>query len=158
MVPKYGHSTKPRGDWKDWYDSRAHVNGRFAITLPTIVIPKGKKEATGTIILTPRDNDIRGFYNTYDEFTIPFDLDDDYPKRYPDLVIKIKGLAGSTNVDSTDIQVIDDEKLSSRLDLSFSPASLSKDAGPTPVTVTAALDGGTLSVGSNLYLSFCQYH
>ena len=153
---KYEHSTKPRGDWKDWYDSRAHVNGRFAITLPTIVIPKGKKEATGTIILTPRDNDIRGFYNTYDEFTIPFDLDDDYPKRYPDLVIKIKGLAGGTNVDSTDIQVIDDEKLSSRLDLSFSPASLSKDAGPTPVTVTAALNGGTLQSDQTFTLVFAN--
>ena len=153
---RYEPSTKPRGDWKDWYDSRAHVNGRFAITLPTIVIPKGKKEATGTIILTPRDNDIRGFYNTYDEFTIPFDLDDDYPKRYPDLVIKIKGLAGSTNVDSTDIQVIDDEKLSSRLDLSFSPASLSKDAGPTPVTVTAALNGGTLQSDQTFTLVFAN--
>ncbi len=152
----YENSIKPRGDWKDWYDSRAHVNDRFAITLPTIVIPKGKKEATGTITLTPKDNDIRGFYNTYDEFTIPFDLDDDYPKRYPDLVIKIKGLAGSTNVDSTDIQVIDDEKLSSRLDLSFSPASLSKDAGPTPVTVTAALNGGTLQSDQTFTLVFAN--
>ena len=153
---EYSRDNRPRGDWKDWYDSRAHVNDRFAITLPTIVIPKGKKEATGTIILTPRDNDIRGFYNTYDEFTIPFDLDDDYPKRYPDLVIKIKGLAGGTNVDSTDIQVIDDEKLSSRLDLSFSPASLSKDAGPTPVTVTAALNGGTLSSDQTFTLVFAN--
>ena len=152
----YENSIKPRGDWKDWYDSRAHVNDRFAITLPTIVIPKGKKEATGTITLTPKDNDIRGFYNTYDEFTIPFELDDDYPKRYPDLVIKIKGLAGSTNVDSTDIQVIDDEKLSSRLDLSFSPASLSKDAGPTPVTVTAALNGGTLQSDQTFTLVFAN--
>ena len=152
----YANSIKPRGDWKDWYDSRAHVNDRFAITLPTIVIPKGKKEATGTITLTPKDNDIRGFYNTYDEFTIPFDLDDDYPKRYPDLVIKIKGLAGGTNVDSTDIQVIDDEKLSSRLDLSFSPASLSKDAGPTPVTVTAALNGGTLQSDQTFTLVFAN--
>ena len=153
---EYSHDTKPRGDWKGWYNSRLHVNGRFAITLPTIVIPKGKKEATGTITLTPKDNDIRGFYNTYDEFTIPFDLDNNYPKRYPDLVIKIKGLAGGTNVDSTDIQVIDDEKLSSRLALSFSPASLSKDAGPTPVTVTAALNGGTLQSDQTFTLVFAN--
>ena len=53
--------TRPGGDWKDWYNSRAHVNGRFAITLPTLVIPKDQKKATGTIILTPRDNDERGF-------------------------------------------------------------------------------------------------
>ena len=153
---QYTHDTKPRGDWKGWYNSRVQVNDRFTITLPTIVIPKGKKEATGTITLTPIDNEIRGLYNTYDEFTIPFNLDNNYPKRYPDMVIKIKGLAGSTNVDSTDIQVIDDERLSSRLNLSFSPASLSKDAGPTPVTVTAALDGGTLSSDQTFTLVFAS--
>ena len=69
--------TKPGGDWKDWLNSRAHVNGQFAITLPTLVIPKDQKKATGTIILTPVDNDDRGLYNTYDDFTIPFGLDFD---------------------------------------------------------------------------------
>ena len=175
----------PGGDWKDWFNSRAHVNGRFAITLPTLVIPKDQKKATGTIVLTPVDNDERGFYNTYDDFTIPWGADRDetinldihpdtyairirkdgvlYPsslgeynyyrfgrrsalehRRYPDLVIKIDGLAGSTNVDSTDIQVIDDERLTNQVNLSFSPASLSKDAGPTEVTVTATVNGAPL--------------
>ena len=66
---------KPGGDWKDWLNSRAQVNSQFSITLPTLVIPKDKKKATGTIVLTNLDNDKRGFYNTYDEFTIPHQLD-----------------------------------------------------------------------------------
>ncbi len=180
--------TKPGGDWKDWFNSRAHVNDRFAITLPTLVIPKDQKKATGTIILTPVDNDERGFYNTYDDFTQPFGLDQRedidfvfeggqvyfrvdgvlYPddgvgteqayrirrqrgtllgRRYPDLIIKIDGLAGSdpvNTVNRTEIRVTDDEKLTNQVNLSFSPASLSKDAGPTEVTVTATLNGGTL--------------
>ena len=180
--------TKPGGDWKDWLNSRAHVNGRFAITLPTLVIPKDQKKATGTIILTPRDNDERGFYNTYDDFTIPWGLDqqegiefsyDDQTntvyfiidgvryrdvdltgteqnyrqfnqrgtllgRRYPDLIIKIDGLAGSETVKRTEIRVTDDERLTNQVNLSFSPASLSKDAGPTEVTVTATVNGGTL--------------
>ena len=171
--------TRPGGDWKDWLNSRAHVNGRFAITLPTLVIPKDQKKATGTIILTPRDNDERGFYNTYDDFTIPFGLDDlsvNYldvagsgspnalaewqarqsrpHRRYPDLIIKIDGLAGSETVKQTEIRVTDDEKLTNLVNLSFSPASLSKDAGPTPVTVTATLNGGTLRSDQTFTLSF----
>ena len=150
----YYAADRPGGDWKNWYNTRSHINSRFAITLPTIVIPKGKKEATGTVVLTPTNNDDRGFYNTYDDFTIPHDLDDDYPKRYPDLVIEIDGLAGGQTVTPVEIQVVDDEKLSSQLDLSFSPASLSKDAGPTQVTVTATLNGGTLRSDQTFNLVF----
>ena len=179
--------SRPGGDWKDWFNSRAHVNGRFAITLPTLVIPKDQKKATGTIILTPRDNDERGLYNTYDDFTIParFERDESISyridagrgfaviltkdgvdqhvsnldehnyykfdrfgtllgRRYPDLIIKIDGLAGSETVKRTEIRVTDDERLTNQVNLSFSPASLSKDAGPTEVTVTATVNGGTL--------------
>ncbi len=179
--------TRPGGDWKDWYNSRAQVNSQFAITLPTLVIPKDQKKATGTIILTPRDNDERGLYNTYDDFTIPWGLDRDESisqqiissplqvlvlkdgvqytddlfgnqyryyhfeqrgtllgRRYPDLIIKIDGLAGSETVKRTEIRVTDDEKLTNQVNLSFSPASLSKDAGPTEVTVTATLNGAPL--------------
>ena len=167
--------TTPGGDWKDWFNSRAHVNGRFAITLPTLVIPKDQKKATGTIVLTNLDNDKRGLYNTYDDFTIPWGLDRDdsipFPvpgddlvgsqythyrfgqrgtllgRRYPDLIIKIDGLAGSGTVRQvrrTEIRVTDDERLTNQVNLSFSPASLSKDAGPTEVTVTATLNGAPL--------------
>ena len=169
--------SKPGGDWKDWFNSRALVNSQFSITLPTLVIPKDQKKATGTIVLTNLDNDKRGLYNTYDDFTIPFGLDRDesipYPssgltmvlintyldehnyykfdlrgtllgRRYPDLIIKIDGLAGSETVKRTEIRVTDDERLTNQVNLSFSPASLSKDAGPTEVTVTATVNGGTL--------------
>ena len=164
---------RPGGDWKDWLNSRAHVNSQFAITLPTLVIPKDQKKATGTIILTPVNNDDRGLYNTYDDFTIPFGLDDlsinyfdvgdltewqarsNRPhRRYPDLIIKIDGLAGSETVKQTEIRVTDDEKLANLVNFSFSPASLSKDAGPTPVTVTATLNGGTLRSDQTFTLSF----
>ncbi len=164
---------RPGGDWKDWLNSRAHVNSQFAITLPTLVIPKDQKKATGTIILTPVNNDDRGLYNTYDDFTIPFGLDDlsiNYfdvgdltewqarqsrpHRRYPDLIIKIDGLAGSEPVKQTEIRVTDDEKLANLVNFSFSPASLSKDAGPTPVTVTATLNGGTLRSDQTFTLSF----
>ena len=170
-----GANTKPGGDWKDWYNSRAHVNSQFSITLPTLVIPKDQKKATGTIVLTNLDNDKRGLYNTYDDFTIPWGLDRDdsipFPvpgddlvgsqythyrfgqrgtllgRRYPDLIIKIDGLAGSGTVRQvrrTEIRVTDDERLTNQVNLSFSPASLSKDAGPTEVTVTATLNGAPL--------------
>ena len=181
---------RPGGDWKDWLNSRAHVNDRFAITLPTLVIPKDQKKATGTIVLTNLDNDKRGLYNTYDDFTIPFGLDHDYsytseedgqnrnfvvkdgvrvqdtadsleykyrrrrPHRYPDLIIKIAGLAGSETVEQAEIRVTDDEKLTNQVNLSFSPASLSKDAGPTQVTVTAALNGAPLRSDQTFTLSF----
>ena len=164
--------TKPGGDWKDWFNSRALVNSQFSITLPTLVIPKDQKKATGTIVLTNLDNDKRGLYNTYDDFTIPWGLDRDdsisFPlpgddlsgtqythyrfgqfgtllgRRYPDLIIKIDGLAGSETVKRTEIRVTDDERLTNQVNLSFSPASLSKDAGPTEVTVTATLNGAPL--------------
>ena len=142
--------SRPPTDWKDWYDSAAHLNELFTISLPTIVIPKDKEEATGTIILTlKKDNEKRGFYGTYDDFTIPRAIDSTYTKSYPDLVIEIEGSAGGEMVTPTKIRVIDDEKLSSQLELSFSPEELSKDAGPTPVTVTATLNGGKLRSDEN---------
>ena len=38
--PGPNRKSRPGGDWKGWYDSQAHINSRFAITLPTLVIPK----------------------------------------------------------------------------------------------------------------------
>ena len=143
-------------DWKAWYGSLIYLNSRFAITLSTIVIPKGKAEATGTITLTPIDNDERGFYDTYDDFTIPTEVKDYILDRYPDLVVQINGLIGGIVSPAIVVRVIDDEKLSSRLDFSFSPTSLSKDAGPTPVTVTATLNGGTLRSDQTFTLVFAN--
>ena len=143
-------------DWKDWYGSRIYLNSRFYITLPTIVIPKGKEEATGTISFTPIDNGERGFYDTYDDFTVPTEVRNRILDRYPDLVIEIDGNTGERIQPTIAVRVIDDEKLSSRLDFSFSPTSLSKDAGPTPVTVTATLNGGTLRSDQTFTLVFAN--
>ena len=43
---------------------------------------------------------------------------------------------------STDIRLIDTDKLSTQIDLSFSPASLSKNDPTTSIVVTATLNGG----------------
>ena len=160
------------GDWQDWYDSRARLNGLFTITTPTIVIPKGKKEATETLLLNVKDNEDRGFFDTYDDFTIPKVLkggpgsentEDDGRDHlgfhskdpYPDFNIIIEGVAGNgETVTSTNILVVDDERIASRLDLSFDPASLSKEAGPTPVKVTATLHGATLRSHKTFTLRF----
>ena len=163
------------GDWQDWYDSYARLNGLFTITTPTIVIPKGKKEATETLLLNVKDNEDRGFFDTYDDFTIPKELKgglddtnkamDDSNDRdhlgfhskdpYPDFNIIIEGIAGNgETVTPTNILVVDDERIASRLDLSFDPASLSKEAGPTPVKVTATLRGATLRTNHTFTLRF----
>ena len=161
------------GDWQDWYDSRARLNGLFTITTPTIVIPKGKKEATETLLLNVKDNEDRGFFDTYDDFTIPKVLkggpgsdntEDDgrdpfngfhSKDPYPDFNIIIEGVAGNgETVTPTNILVVDDERIASRLDLSFDPASLSKEAGPTPVKVTATLHGAVLDSHQTFTLRF----
>ena len=155
-------------DWNDWYDSRAQLNERFTITLPTIVIPKNTDKATATLILTPTNNGDRGFHNTYDEFTIPKevkqaragDRGDNEGRNskgfhldpYPDLLVRIGGTVGGNTVEGTEIDVIDDERLSGVLDLSFDPPSLSKEAGPTSVTVTATLHGHTIGTDETFNL------
>ncbi len=154
-------------DWKDWYDSRAQLNERFTITLPTIVIPKNTDKGTATLILTPKNNGDRGFHNTYDEFTIPKAVKEAYASGgddegrnskgfhldpYPDLLVRIGGTVGGNTVEGTEIDVIDDERLSGVLDLSFDPPSLSKEAGPTSVTVTATLHGHTIGTDETFNL------
>ncbi len=165
------------GDWKDWYDSYARLNELFTITTPTIVIPKGKKEATETLLLNVKKNSKRGFFDTYDDFTIPKKLKgglnlepgntdttrdngrdhEGFHSKdpYPDFNIIIEGIAGNgETVTPTNILVVDDERIASRLDLSFDPASLSKEAGPTPVKVTATLRGATLRSHQTFTLRF----
>ena len=43
------------------------------------------------------------------------------------------------------IEMIDDEQLPRNINLSFSPSKLGKQAGATPIKVTATLDGGALT-------------
>ena len=62
-----------------------------------------------------------------------------------DLPIMITGNAGAADiVESTEIKLVDDDKASTEVNLSFSQASLSKRDGTTEIVVTATLDGKTL--------------
>ena len=114
---------------------------RYRITLPTITIPKGKKEATATINFTPTNDKLRGNEQKNDG------TDDD-------LAIKIVGNVGSSHTvapaGGLTLTLIDDDKLSTSFDLSFDPGDLSNEAGPTSVTVTGALNG-SLAAGNNTY-------
>ena len=123
-------------------EDQTALNSRFRIRLPTITIPKGAKEATGTITFEPIDDGLRG-----DDVKNDGDADD--------LVITIKGSAGSHRIvkDPT-ITLLDNDKLSTDLDLSFSPGDLSNEAGLTNVTVTATLNGSLSGIDHSLLLLF----
>ncbi len=112
--------------------STAGLNSRFVIELPTLIIRQGKSGASGTIIFTPIDDDLKG----------NDDVDDGIAD---DLNITISGSAGTTPVSSTSITLIDDDKASQNIRLTFSPATLSKRAGPTEIVVTAELDGKVMT-------------
>ena len=98
------------------------LNERFGIEFPTITIRRGQKEATGTIRFTPIDDD-----------TTPDD----------DLLVTIRTTGAPTADASTDIRLIDTDKASTAINLSFSQASLSKTDGATDIVVTATLNGKT---------------
>ncbi len=120
------------------------LNRRFRITLPTIIIPKGSKEATATIVFTPINDADRGE-----------DIKDDGAED--NLIINIEGDAGTgaTAVNAPiKITLLDDDKLSTDLDLSFSPGDLSNEAGLTNVTVTATLNGSLSGIDHSLLLLF----
>ena len=133
------------GEITDGGDSPATVMGalnrRFRITLPTIIIPKGSKEATATIVFTPINDADRGE-----------DIKND--GAADNLIINIEGHAGATAVNDIKITLLDDDKLSTDLDLSFSPGDLSNEAGLTNVTVTATLNGSLSGIDHSLLLLF----
>ena len=101
------------------------LNSRFRIEFPTVTIREGEKEAMGTIKFTPVSNT--------DHATIPDD----------DLLVTVR-TPGSTG-GSTDIRLVDTDKESTAINLSFSDATLAKNDGPTDIEVTATLNGKTLS-------------
>ncbi len=97
---------------------------RFTITLPTIVIPKDAKEVSVNAVLTP----------------IPTTDDN------RDITINITGDDGATTVEGPKpITMLDTDKTSTQIRLSLSPASISKEAERTAVTVTASLNGKTVN-------------
>ncbi len=97
------------------------LNTRFGIAFPPLVIPKGEKEATGMIRFTPIESD-----------TPPHD----------DLLVTIRTVGGIAG--ATDIRLVDTDKESTAISLSFSDATISKNDGATEIEVTATLDGKTL--------------
>ena len=103
-------------------ESVADLNSRFLITLPTLRIPKGENEAVGTITFTPIDDAVEN----------------------NDLPITIEGRAGAGSVGGTTIELVDDDKPSTEINLSFSDASIGKSDGTTDIVVTATLNGSTL--------------
>ena len=98
------------------------LNSRFRLEFPTITIREGEKSAEGIIKFTP----------IYSE-TTPND----------DLLVTIK--TPGTTGGSTDIRLVDTDKESTAIDLSFSDATLSKNDGATQIEVTATLNGKTLT-------------
>ena len=115
-------------------ESVADLNSRFLITLPTLRIPKGENEAEGTIIFTPIDDAVES----------------------NDLPITIEGRAGAGSVGGTTIELVDDDKPSTEINLSFSDASIGKSDGATNIIVTATLNGSTLRDDLSFALSIDQ--
>ena len=96
------------------------LNSRFGIVLPTVTLRKGQKEATGTIKFTP--------------------INDPAKPTEDDLMVNIK-TTGSTVGGADDIRLIDADKLSTAINLSFSKSTLNRNDGSTDITVTATLNG-----------------
>ena len=99
-------------------------NSRFRIEFFPITIPEGEKEATGTIRFTPIRN--------INHASIPDN----------DLLVTVRS-PGSTG-GSTDIRLVDVDKASTAINLSFSDATLAQTDDTTEIEVTATLNGKTL--------------
>ena len=108
-----------------WFGSnQTGHNSRFRMEFFPITIEEGEKEATGTIRFTPIRNT--------NHATIPDD----------DLLVTIR-TPGETG-GSTDIRLVDADKASTAINLSFSDATLAKTDATTEIEVTATLNGKTL--------------
>ena len=128
------------------------LNDRFRIDLPTIMIAKGEKSGSVIVTLTPTDDDLLGGDAADDG---PYTGDDEalaaLTTQGPagatdDFVIRIEGVvgAGQGNVTPVNILLIDDDKQSAGISLSYGGAKIAQDGEPTNVTVTATLNGATL--------------
>ena len=107
------------------------LNSRYRITLPTLIIPADKSEATGTITFTPIDYEGEG-----------------------DCVLQITGNAGTPTVTTESrLRLLDDDKASTKIFLWVSQSTLSKEAGATDIVVTAELNGKELTTPLTFNLS-----
>ena len=105
------------------------LNNRYRVVSTTIMIPHDKDAATGTITITP--------------------IEDDAVSSPSNLPIQLNGQAGSNltvenNGSTAQITLIDKDQLSSGITLSFAPKEVSEEAGRTKITVTATLNGETV--------------
>ena len=124
----------------------SRLNSRYRITLPTLIIPAGKSEATGAITFIPIDDELKG-NDTYDEGEGTCDdSPEDNPGDGDDLILQITGNAGAHKVTTGPrLHLIDDDKASTKISLWVSESALSKEAGATDIVVTAKLNGKALT-------------
>ena len=124
----------------------SRLNSRYRITLPTLIIPAGKSEATGAITFIPIDDELKG-NDTHDEGEGTCDdSPEDNPGDGDDLVLQITGNAGARNVTAGPrLHLADDDKASTNISLWVSEAALSKEAGATDIVVRAELNGKELT-------------
>ena len=139
-------------------DCDSGLNSRYRITLPTLIIPADKSEATGTIIFIPIDDKLKG-NDEHDEGEEGCDdSDENKSDEGDDLVLQITGNAGGTHAVTTEsyLRLIDDDKASTRIALWVSQSSLSKEAGATDIVVTAKLNGKELSKSLTFNLGIAE--
>ncbi len=145
-----------------------YLNDLFTISFPSLVIKKGERKATGTITINPTNNNRIGINAAnasadVDTLTITGTVDTAKVKMRVNLpiVIDVGGTTGTifekgkTAASYTEketgvtgvfyIELIDDDVFVPNIDLSASPAKLSKQADATPIEVTALLKGGSLA-------------
>ncbi len=143
-----------------------YLNEYFRISLPSLVIKKGARKATGTITVTPINNDRIGTNPAnasanVDTLTITGTIDTSKVLKRVNIpiVIDVEGSTGTifekgkTAASYTEsgtgvtgvfyIDIIDDDVFVPTINLSFSPSKLSKQADATSIEVTAMLDGGS---------------
>ena len=122
------------------YTDDAEDNGGFGfnytVTQAVITIPDKTNTGSAEITITPIAKDSVGDPGSEDD------------GQNADFTITIGGTAGDAfggAIESTAaILFIDTHKATSEITLSFSPAEVSQEAGPTTITVTATLNGETL--------------
>ena len=110
------------------------VNSRFRMAPPTLTIPKGKQESEPeTIRFIPVESS-----------TTPDD----------DILVRLVTQVGGTTVEGvTDIRLVDADKGSNFINLSFSDAELNKRDAATDIIVTATLDGKPLAADVSFILT-----
>jgi len=108
------------------------LGSRFSMSLSSLLIQEGENTATGTFTFEPINDTLMGNDNIDDGVS-------------DDLWITISGTASATTVVPTRIILLDDDKASEAIILSYSPKTLSQNQGETEIEVTATLSGATLS-------------